>query len=468
MNTSNPRDRKKRIALQAYGIFLVAIGVAFIVIFYVFFAASNGVYFVWPYDYPQVGPTLVQSLFPAALGITMFAALLFVYVAISNFKRVKANKAANITAAMFAVLAISAGSVMGYFAQSTIPTWYYDAGPYLMWSNGQDPTTGITVCWHSAASTAGSVRYGTAPDLLANIASKYEATQFHHVRIDGLTPNTTYFYRVDASPFGIKQFTTAPRDNASFSIVVWSDPRQNDPFPVPLSRPNLPAIMASQVRAAGKYLAFSICTGDTTARGVDFETWKLYLNDISTSDFASNASHVVAMGNHERHDDTGGINLHKFYPYDSTTFTFTWGQLHCIVIDPWNASNPYWGDIPAATYSWLQEELARHASSTFKAVFVHPPPLNGAGSFLDGPAAQITRLCNDFNVTAVFSGHYHSYWRVLVNGTTYITNGLGGNANNGNLSDVRYCRVDITSTGMEISTINAFTGAIVDFTTITA
>jgi hypothetical protein len=464
----NPRKPRSRIFLKIYGIALLGIGAAFIAVFYIFFAANNGMYFVWPYNYPQIGPTPVQAVFPVAVGIAMFAALLFGYVAVSNFKRPRANKPANITAAVFAILAIGAGSVMGYFASSNVPSWYYDAGPYLTWSNGQDTATSITVSWHSAISTGASVRFGTSPGNLNSVASEYELTQFHHVELTGLQPNTTYYYQVDASPFAIKQFTTAPRGNAFFSFVVWSDPRENDPYSTAITRPNLPGIMHEQLLTAGKEIAFSMCTGDTTARGVDYQTWKLFLDDICTGDFASNASNVVAVGNHERHDETAGINLHEFYPYDSTTYSFTWGQLHCVIIDPWNASLPGWDTLSNATYVWLQQDLADHADSTFKIIGIHPPPVSSGGSIADDLGLQVARLSDDYNVTAVFSGHIHAYWRASFNGTTYITNGLGGNANNGELDNIRYCRVDVNSTNLIISTIHAGTNTVVDSINIPA
>jgi hypothetical protein len=213
--------RLKQSVLRVYGLSLLGVAAMFIVVFYVFFAANNGMYFTWPYDYPQIGPTPVQIAFPVALGIAMFVALLFAYVAVSNFKRPKPNKPANIVAAVFAILAIGAGGVMGYFASANVSSWYYDAGPYLTWSNGQDPATCITVSWHSALSTTSTVRYGTSPANLNAVISNNEISQFHHVPITGLQANTTYFYQVDVSPFGMKQFSTAPRGNASFSFTVF-------------------------------------------------------------------------------------------------------------------------------------------------------------------------------------------------------------------------------------------------------
>nr|MDO8083933.1 fibronectin type III domain-containing protein [Candidatus Sigynarchaeum springense] len=490
--TKTARKSPLNIFLRIYGICLLVIGAAFIIVCYIFFAASNGVYFAadvnitfengefdaeTSYPYPQYGPTFVQKIFPVALGITIFVVLLFGYVAISNFKRKKANKPANITALVFAILAVGAGGVMGYYALPNIPFWYYDAGPYLTWSNGQDPATSITVSWHSAMSTAATVRYGTSPGNLNMSASKYELTQFHHVPITGLQPNTTYYYQVDASPFGIKQFTTAPRGNASFSFVVWSDPRENNGYETALKRPNLPPIMRQQSIAAGKPITFSICCGDITSRGQDFNTWKLWLQDITTDDFASNASQLLATGNHEKHDDIGQVNLHKFYPYTNTTFSFDYGQLHVVILDIFTqASNAdrWWTRVPPHLLSWMYEDF-QASTATFKILALHPTPINSDGSPANDThngdiGADLFQLASDCGLDAIFSGHSHRYTHAL-NGVTHMfTLGMGGNDNNNFGSyglRAGYCRVEITSTTMAIRVVNATSGSLVGNFTIT-
>ncbi len=489
-----PKARKPRttILLRIYGILLLAIGAAFVIVFYIFFAANNGMYFSWDvivtvedghptfntgYPYPQYGPTLVQILFPVALAITMFTVLLFGYVTISNFKRPKPNKPANVAAAVFAILAVGAGGVIGYFASSNVPFWYYDAGPYLTWSNGQDPATSITVSWHSAMSTGASVRYGTSPGNLNLAASKYELTQFHHVPITGLQPNTTYYYQVDASPFAMKQFTTAPRGNASFSFVVWADPRENNGYETALTRPNMPPIMLQQSIAAGKPPAFSICCGDITSRGVDFNTWKLWLQDITTNDFASNASQLLAPGNHERHDDIGQVNLHKFYPYTNTTFSLDYGQLHIVILDIFTqASNAdrWWTKVPPHLLEWMRQDF-QASSATFKILALHPTPINDDGSPANDThngdiGADLFQLASDCGLDAIFSGHSHRYSNATYGVTYMFTLGMGGNNNNdfGSFGlRAGYCRVDLTSTTMTMSVVNATLGTVIDTFMIT-
>ncbi len=452
---------------------MLFIAAAFIVVFYIFFAANNGMYFAWPYDYPQVGPTLVQILFPVALGITMFVVLLFAYVAVSNFKRPKVNRHANITAAFFMIIAVSAGSVLGYFASSNVPNWYYDAGPYLTWSNGQDPATSITVSWHSAMSTGASVKYGTSPSNLNVIASKYELTQFHHVPITGLQPNTTYYYQVDASPFGMKQFTTAPRGNASFSFVVWSDPRENNGYETALTRPVLPPLMLQQSIAAGAPPAFSICCGDITSRGQDFGTWRLWLQDITTNDFAANASQVLATGNHEKDDDIGQVNLHKFYPYTNTTFSFDYGQLHVVILDIYTrASNadPWWTGVPAHLLDWMRQDF-QASGATFKILALHPTPINSDGTAVNNTfsgdiGADLFQLASDCGLDAIFSGHDHRYTHAYHAPTHMFILGIGGNDNNEFSDHAGYCRVDINSTTMIMNVMDATLDSVIGTFTI--
>ncbi|MDF5729812.1 MAG: metallophosphoesterase family protein [Rhizonema sp. PD38] len=65
-------------------------------------------------------------------------------------------------------------------------------GPYLQ----QGTESSITICWATHAHFQGKVWYGTLPDKLCLTQEETAITCNHKVKLDGLKPDTKYFYAV--------------------------------------------------------------------------------------------------------------------------------------------------------------------------------------------------------------------------------------------------------------------------------
>jgi hypothetical protein len=203
-------------------------------------------------------------------------------------------------------------AITGFYftVPSLYPRYFMATNPYLTWTGEQDPSSAITVCWVTSFAGESTVRYGTSPLNLDKSITLSDATRYHHVAITGLLANTTYFYSAGNCP--LKRFRTAPVGAFNFSFYVWSDPRENNIMLQAQSRPNTPLEMHEDAIQDGIDVAFSICTGDITSTSQEYETWQLWFQDITTNDWASNRSHAMAFGNHERHTDAEGTNFtHK-------------------------------------------------------------------------------------------------------------------------------------------------------------
>jgi hypothetical protein len=338
-----------------------------------------------------------------------------------------------------------------------IQYWAYDAGPYLTWANNQDPSNSITVCWHSKWITGSKVRYGLTPYNMENIATSSEFDRYHKVPISDLISNTTYYYEVIG--FGIKEFTTAPIGGHNYTFSVWSDPRTNGNIDNALKGANLPEIMHNQLISDNIKLAFSINAGDITHRGVDYRTWQLWLKDISTNDFASNASHQIAIGNHERHDDWGMRYFSLYYPYKNTSYSFDYGNVHFSILDRLTSNYPWYRGDGAQHAKWLEEDLISHSESKFKVLVMHNNPLR-----LDldnGNNTLIMEVVKNYGVDVIFTGHNHEYETKYINGTdietagsiNYVENivmmiGIGGNSLDPTYAG--YCRIDVTEDSMTL------------------
>lgn len=370
------------------------------------------------------------------------------------------------------IIMLAGATTVFSFASTYFPTSYYNDGPYLTWATGQDPTNSITVCWHSALYGGSEVMYGTEPNNLSFHATSSDFGLIHRVPLSHLQPNTTYYYQVWVFP--IKQFTTAPKGNFTYTFCAWSDPRTNDGgFNDPEilnDQPNLPLIMSQQLAANGTNMAFSICCGDIVDFGVDYASWRLWLDDISSNDFACNHSNAITVGNHERHEDPTGRNMAAYYPYTQDAqnafyYSFTYGNTHFVMLDPLNplyngTANNWWAMTPTEE-SWLKADLQAHMNDTFRVICVHPsafyehqpsdqPTTNPIDGGLDGNIYNtLVPITQEYNVSVVFSGHMHHYEVDHVNSTLFMDIGIGGNTDFG-MSNSGYVQVTVNATAMLI------------------
>ncbi|MHA1683304.1 MAG: fibronectin type III domain-containing protein [Promethearchaeota archaeon] len=447
-------------------IYIIAIysSLGLLLAWFIIFGASNFYQLYYhPYEVPKTGLStgeLILSItipvFACVVAISVLATVqvLNVKERVTVRKRIL-KKSLTMTAAIVGVVAIVASAPLSYFSSTWIPFWSYKAGPYLTWADGQDPATSISVCWRTPRASGTSMRYGTNPNDLALTAGSADRGMLHALQLSGLSPNTTYYYRVGG--FDLKEFTTAPTSNSSFAFSVWSDPRTNNGYAGILDRPNMPSFIDGMADSAGVTLDFSICTGDLVGRGPAQDSWKLWLSDITTNDFASNASHVVAIGNHERYDDITAINFHRYYPYMNTTFSFDYAQLHVIILDIWTQTvpeEPWWTEVPNHLMTWMEQDLLA-STATFNILALHPTPINYDGSPTNDShngdiGVAIMNLADNFGLDAVFSGHSHRYTHALHNNTHYFTIGIGGNENNNFIGDAGFAMVSVVNSNMTI------------------
>ena len=359
---------------------------------------------------------------------------------------------------------------------------FYTEGPYLTYANDQDPATEITICWRTTTPSTSVVRYGTSIDELSEIVTSEGRVIHHHVFLNDLLPNTVYYYEVESQDFGIKEFQTAPMRGqpAEFTFTLWADPRTNNHYTTAVSQPNINAYMAEELATSGTRQAFSIAIGDISDTGPSFETWAMYLKDICTSDFASNASNVIAVGNHEHHADPEGRYFRDYFPYQQGNFSFVYGHLYVLVLNIFDYEEGKWYDVnfPQEQFEWAKQDLEAHADIPFKIIAIHPSPIN-RGEFTTGGhhgniSTELLYLCSNYGVDALFTGHSHHYAVYELDGTHFIKIGIGGNANrypwhyDGSENDVTraggsvlasggedtgWLRVDMTPTQMHIRPI---------------
>jgi 3',5'-cyclic AMP phosphodiesterase CpdA len=142
------------------------------------------------------------------------------------------------------------------------------------------------------------------------------------------------------------------------------------------------------------------------------------------------------VGNHDAHPEVAGseetykeqVNL----PGNELYYSFVAGNSLFILLDTYIKEENK--KIVGEQYKWLEQILER-SKQKHKFVFVHHPlyPEKGKGKHhgnsLDRYKDERDRLHNLFvkhNVTMVFAGHEHLYFRKSVDGIPYVITGGGG------------------------------------------
>lgn len=292
-----------------------------------------------------------------------------------------------------------------------------------------DPARSVAVGWNSPDNGDDEVHIGTAPGALDRVVTAADthaigdelATAFT-ARIDGLEPDTEYFYRVGndgalhpaGEPFS---FRTLPVDRcAPFRMVVIGDNRPDqdlvDTGPNPLWSRILEEALAETPQ-------LFINTGDMVYDGSQKKQWADFI-ETSESGFAHVAS-IMTMGNHDEDDVNGdGAIYNRLFELPRNTRTATEdyystdvGPVHLVSLNTQFVR-------PGTTerdemLEWLRADLAA-TRQPWKIVFFHKAVYtrgnHHTGEEHDGAInAALTPIFDEYDVDLVLNGHSHDYER---------------------------------------------------------
>jgi hypothetical protein len=296
-------------------------------------------------------------------------------------------------------------------------------GPYL-----QSGTPGsVVVRWRTATARDAVVAFGPAPDQLTRTATGSPNGTEHEVRIDGLAPDTKYFYAFgdpastlwggDADHFVVTSPTVGTDKPTRIWIIGDSGTANSN---------------AENVRDA--YLGF------TAARGTDL--W-LMLGDNAYDDgtdaefqdavfdmYPSVLRNTVlwpTLGNHDGHTAASDTQSGPYYDIftlpkqaeaggvatgTEAYYAFDYGQIHFVCLDSYDSDRDVGGDM----LTWLGNDLAANSQPWLIAFWHHPPYTKGSHDS-DGEGALIDMrenalpILESYGVDLVLSGHSHSYER---------------------------------------------------------
>ena len=137
------------------------------------------------------------------------------------------------------------------------------------------------------------------------------------------------------------------------------------------------------------------------------------------------------IGNHDVSDSTGTISTQNIDLYNelmgkpsdfSGYFSIEESDYVLIIL---NTTYPKYNDLDEDQYTWLETEL-NNAQGKSILVFTHHPIFPAGHHDPMESAYRFHSLMTEYNVTAVFSGHEHLYYKTDQESVTYVVSGGAG------------------------------------------
>lgn len=312
----------------------------------------------------------------------------------------------------------------------------FKVAPYLQFAT----KTSMVVMWETKEPATTLVEYSEAVlnsgEPLLNQKKVLNGNRtMHEVVLDGLSPETNYFYRVTSVTESGKEivsqtypFKTAVNDSSAYMFALIGDTQRNGRTPWGWER------VAKQVWKDRPN--FVVHVGDVVDNGNNLDDW--------TDEFfpdgqilMSKAPIYPAIGNHENDSPLYYQYIHA--PEPEYYYTFNYGNAQFFIVD----TNR---DVSEGSeqYNWLEWELAK-SNATWKVVLHHHPPYSSEendhgdswkeASTMGTHARNLVPLLEKYNVDFDLFGHTHVYERTwpifqngvnMQNGVIYVNSGGAG------------------------------------------
>ncbi|WP_066511862.1 metallophosphoesterase [Rufibacter sp. DG15C] len=305
-------------------------------------------------------------------------------------------------------------------------------GPFLQ----KGSQTAMSVKWRTDIATESKVEVGT---LLGNYPiekSSTAKTTDHEVRVEGLLPQTKYYYRIGNTTHILQTgasnfFHTAPADTskAKIRVAIFGDCGKD-------SNGNRTGTLNSYLNYTGNNPAeLLLLLGDNAYEdGTEADYQKEFFAPYGGNILRN---HVLfpAPGNHDYHlvpltsrdqsgyytsfsmptqGESGGIpsNTKAYYSFD-------WGNIHFVSLDSYGiepADNTKLYDTTGVQVQWLKRDLEANTKKWTILYWHHPPHSMGShNSDTEGDMRRLRdnfiRIIERYGVDLVFTGHSHDYER---------------------------------------------------------
>lgn len=281
-------------------------------------------------------------------------------------------------------------------------------GPYLQSVTPES----VVVIWETEAPASGSLAYGETSSY-GQLATSSQVGTRHVVTLTGLSPYTTYHYRVQTNVLPISQDyvfrTAAPPEQDRFRFVAFGDTR---------SQPQEHQAVVDVI--VDMQPDFVLHTGDLIAHGSSPEEWRTFF--AIEQELMARAPLFPVLGNHE---GMAALYFDLFHlPGNERWYSFDYGPVHFVALQADNIADL---SPEGEQMRWLRADLEA-TDRPWKLAFFHVPPYSSLQREGDDERVRLVlaTLLEEYGVQLVFNGHDHSYQRLEVDGITYVVTGGGG------------------------------------------
>lgn len=308
----------------------------------------------------------------------------------------------------------------------------------------QGSSTSQNISWLSGIGTAGKAvaqyRVKGTEDwqtvegncTLTGFSTSGQAAYVNTIQLTGLTAGTDYEFRVgDGSTWSeLHTFRTNAAQQDTTAFVVMGDTQMSGDREADAESIAILDALGDLVK--DKQIDFGLQTGDYVDNGTNYAMWA-EIQEAFNHTFP-NVDFIHTLGNHEYYGDFSGRTASSILQLPSKDYySMEYGDVYVAVIN--NGA-----DLSAAC-EWLKQDAAQ-STCMWKVLSIHQPPYytnakGGSERFHE----QIPAAAEAAGIDVVFSGHDHSYARIMAkdgepvteNGVTYFICGdLGEKSKNVN------------------------------------
>lgn len=282
---------------------------------------------------------------------------------------------------------------------------------------------------------------------LTGFSTSKSAAYTNAAQLTGLTAGTDYEFRVgDGATWSEPQsFRTRAAAQDTTSFVVMGDTQMTGNPDSEEDKASIAVLEKLGAIVKDKPVDFGLQTGDYVDNGSNYAMWAEMQNAFSAA--FPGVSFFHTLGNHEYYGDASGhISADLLQLPGKDYYSVEYGDVYVAVIN--NSA-----DLSAAC-AWLRQDAAQ-STCMWKVLSIHQPPYytNAKNGGSEKFHELIPAAAEAAGIDAVFSGHDHSYARIMArdgaavteNGVTYFICGdLGEKSRDQNYAissdfDYAYC-----------------------------
>ncbi len=363
----------------------------------------------------------------------------------------------------------------------------------LSWSD--DPKTTMTVIWQMVSPAAEAlVEFGLTNPSEKGVAARrvrylYDTGSIYEATLQGLLPDTRYFYRVvtrssDGKVYlsPVASFRTAPDGPKDFTFVAVGDHGTTE-----ISRKNIE-------RMVKEAPAFWLVLGDLSYANGRQPVWDEWFTLIEP--LTRQIPMMTTIGNHENEGKELNDEANRYSPYlarlalpqPETWYAFDYAEVRFVAFN----SDDYRNEEQLTWFERTLRQARQDPSVRWLIVFLHHPLYSSTVRRLNnqGLIDTIGNLLDEHKVDLVLAGHNHNYERTYPlrgmepndrypnryqqgEGVVYVTAGGGGKSLYDFTPEVppftacrqkiyHYLRVKVTTTTLTVEAIRTDDGATID------